>query len=214
MEINERVRLIRKELCEGSNNKFAERLGISAPNASIIARDGSSVGKKTRGRILTAFPEVSEMWLLNGEGEMLKTDAPATDAPVVETPVEGVKTKDTPAKETKAKGVKATKTKGKGLKASDVPAKDASTEGVPAEAAQENTLRMDNPQYVNVPTGVLLNVIEQQSQTILSQGRTIAEQQRTIALQQQTVESLTLLSLEKSSPGMLKEMLANREKTE
>jgi hypothetical protein len=92
MELNERIKLIRKHFCDGSNKKFAEMLGISPQNASTLTRAGKSIGKKFTARILGTFP-VNGKWLLKGEGAMLKGDAPAEKVQIEKTPVESAPAK-------------------------------------------------------------------------------------------------------------------------
>jgi hypothetical protein len=151
MELNERIKLIRKHFCDGSNKKFAEMLGISPQNASTLTRAGKSIGKKFTARILGAFP-VNGKWLLKGEGAMLKGDAPVEKEPIEKAPVEKAAVENAPAK-----------------KVEDMP-----------ESTSKDCPCVDNLQYVDVPASFLLTVIDRQSQAVLELNKTIAAQQQMI----------------------------------
>jgi hypothetical protein len=80
--MNERINLIRKEFCNGSNIEFAKTLGVSPQFSSNICKPGKKVGDKVLDKILAAFPQVNAVWLKMGQGEMLK-DIVSTNASVV-----------------------------------------------------------------------------------------------------------------------------------
>jgi plasmid maintenance system antidote protein VapI len=166
MEINERIKQIRAHFCDGSNNKFAEMLGITPQNASTLVREGKSIGKRLRTRILETFP-VSEMWLLKDEGKMQKDDTPAESAstesvPAVSTPAESAPAESAPAENTE-----------------DNTPESAPKDHTP-ENAPEDRLCMDSPQRADVPVCFLLTVIDRQSQAILELNKTVAAQQQII----------------------------------
>jgi len=53
---------------------FAEKCGFDNTSISNIKRDKYGISKKIADKILKAFPEVSETWLVTGKGSMLKND--------------------------------------------------------------------------------------------------------------------------------------------
>jgi predicted transcriptional regulator len=67
-------------------NKFAKNVGLSEGYFSTV-RDNITV--ETVKKILAVYPELNINWLLTGEGEMLKTEAPQeTEKPPVPTQLE------------------------------------------------------------------------------------------------------------------------------
>jgi hypothetical protein len=166
MELNERIKLIRKHFCNGSNNKFAEMLEITPQNASTLVREGKSIGKRLRARILEIFP-VSEAWLLTNEGEMLKDDAPVESGPVESASAESIPVESAPAEKSAPESME-------GYTPESAP------EERPPEGTPGDHQCMDNPQHVDVPVCFLLTVIDRQGQSILELNRTVAAQQRII----------------------------------
>lgn len=65
---------IRRVLCDNSNNKLAEKLGLSPQTVSNLTAGLRGIGRGTAEKILAAFPEISRVWLLTGEGPMLLTE--------------------------------------------------------------------------------------------------------------------------------------------
>lgn len=53
-----------------SVNAFAKSIGVDTANLNKMIKGQQSVTKKTINKILVAYPQVSEEWLLNGVGEM------------------------------------------------------------------------------------------------------------------------------------------------
>ena len=53
--------------------EFAEMCGILPDTISNIKRCKQGISKKVLNKILLAFPTVNRYWLLDGEGEMLKS---------------------------------------------------------------------------------------------------------------------------------------------
>lgn len=76
MNINERIREVRKHFCNDSNIMFAKKLNKGANTVSNYVRNGYSVGGSVINDILAAFPEVNSTWLLSDKGVMLKSDSP------------------------------------------------------------------------------------------------------------------------------------------
>ena len=74
-DIHDRICEIRDVLCNGDNSFFAEKIDRKRQYASGLCTGKNSAGKKILDHILDVFPEVSKVWLLTGEGEMLKTDS-------------------------------------------------------------------------------------------------------------------------------------------
>lgn len=72
-KMSERVAKIRKILANNNNIEFASRLGMTAQQASALC-NGKGIGKRQQERILDSFPEVSRVWLLTGEGQMLNAE--------------------------------------------------------------------------------------------------------------------------------------------
>ena len=96
-KINNRIAKIRELLCANDNKEFAKKLGKSPQMASGLCHTGS-VGKKITEEILLAFPEISRVWLLTGEGDMLTTGNPqphAIEDAINESPSQGNKNTDT-----------------------------------------------------------------------------------------------------------------------
>ena len=54
-----------------SKRKFQERIGVSN---SYIQNISEGIGADVLNRITIQFPELNNVWLLTGEGSMLKTD--------------------------------------------------------------------------------------------------------------------------------------------
>ncbi len=73
MTINEKIAKIREVFCDGDNAKFAKMIGKQPQYASNICK-GKNVGEKLKEQILDIFPQVNRVWLLTGEGEMLKSE--------------------------------------------------------------------------------------------------------------------------------------------
>ena len=74
--MKERIKEIRKKLCNGSNEEFAKKVGESQQTVSNWITRGVGIGAVKK--ILNAFKEVDRNWLFDGKGEMLKSESPAT----------------------------------------------------------------------------------------------------------------------------------------
>ena len=72
--MKERIKEIRKNLCNGSNEEFAKKVGESQQTVSNWTTRGVGIGSIKK--ILQAFKEVDRNWLFDGEGEMLKSETP------------------------------------------------------------------------------------------------------------------------------------------
>lgn len=55
-----------------SVNAFAKNIGVDTANLNKMVKGQQSITKKTVQKIISAYPQVSEEWLLTGEGEMLR----------------------------------------------------------------------------------------------------------------------------------------------
>lgn len=71
MSISERIKEIRSRFCEGSNVKFAEKMGENPNTTSGWISGKRGIGNAVTQKILNKFPEISPSWLLTGEGKML-----------------------------------------------------------------------------------------------------------------------------------------------
>ncbi len=70
--MNDRIRKIREECCDGSNKLFAKTLGVSTQYASNITKPGKNVGDKMLDNLLDKFPAVDPVWLKMGIGTMFR----------------------------------------------------------------------------------------------------------------------------------------------
>lgn len=59
-----------------SVNAFAKNIGVDTANLNKMVKGQQSITKKTVQKIISAYPQVSEEWLLTGEGQMLKGQQP------------------------------------------------------------------------------------------------------------------------------------------
>lgn len=75
MNINERIKEIRRIIFNNSTKDFAIALNVSSQAISNYIRNGYNVGREVIENILRVCPSVNSNWLLTGEGEMLKTDS-------------------------------------------------------------------------------------------------------------------------------------------
>ena len=80
--ITRRIAQIRREICNGNNALFANRIGKSRQHASALCSGKSKAGKLTLELILAAFPTVNREWLYFGTDQMLDAApfAPLTDS--------------------------------------------------------------------------------------------------------------------------------------
>ena len=77
MDINERIRLLRKEL--GLNqNDFAQRIGLKQGAVSKFEQSGSTVTEQNVSMICKEF-NVDKRWLLTGEGTMFTQEKEKAD---------------------------------------------------------------------------------------------------------------------------------------
>lgn len=73
--VHERLNFLIERLAGGVQARFAERVGVPTGTiGDILGKKKSKPGFELTGKILQAYPEVSERWLLTGDGEMLKSD--------------------------------------------------------------------------------------------------------------------------------------------
>lgn len=85
MSISERIKEIRSHFCEGSNVKFAERMGENTNTTSGWTSGKRGIGNAVAQKILNKFPEVSPAWLLTGEGQMLTKATTQNEATLLTT---------------------------------------------------------------------------------------------------------------------------------
>ena len=64
---------------------LSERLGYARPQGLYDVASGrtKNISSDLARRIVTEFPELSKTWILTGEGNMLRDQAPDDDAPLV-----------------------------------------------------------------------------------------------------------------------------------
>ena len=58
----------------GNKASFAKKMNENPNTVSNWVSRGNSIGKDVINKIIEKFPEVNSAWLLNGEGEMIKTN--------------------------------------------------------------------------------------------------------------------------------------------
>lgn len=77
--VNERVKFLVDNLCEGNVSRFAKEIGVShtSINTLMPGDRGSKPGFETIAKISTRYPEVNIDWLITGQGEPFK-DSPGT----------------------------------------------------------------------------------------------------------------------------------------
>ena len=54
-----------------TQKEAAEKIGISAPHMANLLNGRDGMGQKKVGKIVSAFPELSEAYLLTGEGSLI-----------------------------------------------------------------------------------------------------------------------------------------------
>lgn len=73
--MHERLNFLIERLANGVQARFAERVGVPTGTiGDILGKKKSKPGFELTGKILQAYPEVNERWLITGEGEMLKPE--------------------------------------------------------------------------------------------------------------------------------------------
>lgn len=73
--VHERLNFLIERLASGVQARFAERVGVPTGTiGDILGKKKSKPGFELTGKILQAYPEVNERWLLTGEGKMLKSE--------------------------------------------------------------------------------------------------------------------------------------------
>ena len=73
--MHERLIFLIERLAGGVQARFAERVGVPTGTiGDILGKKKSKPGFELTGKILLAYPEVNERWLITGEGQMLKSD--------------------------------------------------------------------------------------------------------------------------------------------
>jgi predicted transcriptional regulator len=64
-----------------NNNSFGKKVGISPQGVAYIIANKSKPSYEAIQKILSTFPDLSESWLLTGEGEMFVTKTPTEPSP-------------------------------------------------------------------------------------------------------------------------------------
>lgn len=77
MNINERIKEIKRIVFDNSTKKFASALNISSQAVSNYTRNGYNVGREVIENIIGICPSINANWLLTGNGEMLKDQSNA-----------------------------------------------------------------------------------------------------------------------------------------
>lgn len=74
-EINKRLSFLIKEIYKTSPYAFSQKYGDNGGvKTSQIIRERNGLSTQMLGKIIEAYPEINQSWLLTGEGEMLKGD--------------------------------------------------------------------------------------------------------------------------------------------
>lgn len=82
----ERIEAVIK-MAQMTTNGFARHIGLArGENLYQIKRGNNGVSFDVADRIVAKFPEVSKLWLLTGDGQMINGDAPAGPWSNIETP--------------------------------------------------------------------------------------------------------------------------------
>jgi phage repressor protein C with HTH and peptisase S24 domain len=78
---HQRLNLLIEKLENGVQRRFAQKIGVlSGVIGDMLGKKKSKPGFDIVGKIVHAYPEINERWLLLGEGDMLKSEAPKTEA--------------------------------------------------------------------------------------------------------------------------------------
>ena len=81
--MNQRLKIVIAELRKSrkvySQAEFAEIVGISRTQFSEIVTGKRKLSDKAIHKIITAFPDINEDWLRNGDGEMLKSHSASAE---------------------------------------------------------------------------------------------------------------------------------------
>lgn len=72
MDIIERIELIMNQF-NLTQTKMANKIGIKQPNLSAILNHKRPCDEGITNKILLAFPDINRLWLITGEGDMIKT---------------------------------------------------------------------------------------------------------------------------------------------
>ena len=94
--VKESIQELKKLRKVHSQADFAKEVGIGVVQLSEIVSGKRKVSEYYVNKILTRFPEINKIWLLHGEGEMIKScdiiqDSPITTAENHSTAVTGYK---------------------------------------------------------------------------------------------------------------------------
>ena len=78
MELNDRIRHLRKELLNLTLDQFGERIGLKKSALSHLENGNVNITDQTRRSICREF-NVNEEWLLTGEGEVFQAKSPSDE---------------------------------------------------------------------------------------------------------------------------------------
>jgi phage repressor protein C with HTH and peptisase S24 domain len=77
---HQRLNLLIERLENGVQRRFAQKVGVlSGVIGDMLGKKKSKPGFDIVGKIVHAYPEINERWLLLGEGDMLKSEVPKTE---------------------------------------------------------------------------------------------------------------------------------------
>lgn len=76
--IHERIKLLVEKKAENKNTVFAQTLGVSEANIRGYIK-GVVPKADVLAKIVSSYEDVSPIWLLTGEGDMLKTNTSSAD---------------------------------------------------------------------------------------------------------------------------------------
>lgn len=78
MNLNERIKKIIDIKCQGNVSDFTRKTGLST---GFLSKIKDSAQPKTINKIIDKYPDVNKIWLLTGEGEMLKGESVVEEPP-------------------------------------------------------------------------------------------------------------------------------------
>lgn len=78
MELNDRIRHLRKELLNLTLDQFGERIGLKKSALSHLENGNVNITDQTRRSICREF-NVNEEWLLTGKGEVFQAKSPSDE---------------------------------------------------------------------------------------------------------------------------------------
>ncbi|GHT25223.1 hypothetical protein AGMMS4957_19660 [Bacteroidia bacterium] len=79
MNINSRIKEVRKKRCNDSNTEFAKAVGETKQAVNNWIRDDYSIGLSVLSKLSDAFPDLNLDWLITGRGDMELSESQATN---------------------------------------------------------------------------------------------------------------------------------------